>query len=288
MSCFTKRNTNKKRVIGKLLQLFKNPQKTEKKDEKKNEKKNENIVDPSCKKKAILMGLNYPNSYYELKGCVNDIKNGAQYLKENGFETKLLIDENTSKHYNVLECLNELKHSTSDVVFFHYSGHGSQTKDLNGDEEDKYDEVIFSDDDVQILDDDVNKILLSFPENKTVYLIFDCCHSASIADLHYTLSLNGKVVKVIDKNDIKTKIICISACKDYQTAADVTDNGISYGALSSVLYSILKKCKKNKIELTWRQLYVKLLREMVNKKYNQIPSISSSDPTLFDAKVDFC
>ena len=97
-------------------------------------------------KKAILVGLNYPRSHYQLNGCINDVKNGGKYLNGHGYETKILEDKDISRKYNIIEALNELKNSSQKTVFFHYSGHGTQQKDLNGDEKDGYDEVIFSKD----------------------------------------------------------------------------------------------------------------------------------------------
>ncbi len=50
----------------------------------------------------------------------------------------------------------------NDSLFFHYSGHGGQTKDLDGDEEDGYDEVIYPVDFRQaghIVDDEMHRIM---------------------------------------------------------------------------------------------------------------------------------
>ena len=237
-------------------------------------------------KSAILIGLNYPNSHYTLRGCVNDVKNGDKYLKKHGYESKFLKDEDISESYNVLEALEELKNSQNKVVFFHYSGHGTQVKDLNGDEADGKDEAVYSKNGKIITDDDINKVLDSFPEDKTVFLIFDCCHSGTIADLPYVATEHAFRLEFVEKH-FKAKIICVSGCKDFQTSADVTDMGVSYGALSSTLYDILRKTDRKKKEITWRQLYVELLLEMKKKKYSQIPQLSASDPAIFDEKVKF-
>jgi uncharacterized caspase-like protein len=54
----------------------------------------------------------------------------------------------------------------NDSLFFHYSGHGGQTKDLDGDEEDGYDEVIYPVDFRQaghIVDDEMHRIMYDHP-----------------------------------------------------------------------------------------------------------------------------
>jgi hypothetical protein len=51
---------------------------------------------------------------------------------------------------------------TNDSLFFHYSGHGGQTKDLDGDEDDGYDEVIYPVDfrtAGHIVDDEMHRIM---------------------------------------------------------------------------------------------------------------------------------
>jgi len=83
----------------------------------------------------------------------------------------------------------------NDSLFFHYSGHGGQTKDLDGDEEDGYDEVIYPVDFRQvghITDDEMHRIMVR-PLHAGVRLtaIFDSCHSGTALDLPYIYSTQG-------------------------------------------------------------------------------------------------
>jgi hypothetical protein len=83
----------------------------------------------------------------------------------------------------------------NDSLFFHYSGHGGQTPDLDGDEEDGYDEVIYPVDfrsASHIVDDEMHRIMVK-PLLPGVRLtaIFDSCHSGSALDLPYIYSTQG-------------------------------------------------------------------------------------------------
>lgn len=74
-------------------------------------------------------------------------------------------------------------------------GHGGQTKDLDGDEEDGYDEVIYPVDFRQtghIVDDEMHRIMVR-PLQAGVRLtaIFDSCHSGTALDLPYIYSTQG-------------------------------------------------------------------------------------------------
>ena len=75
------------------------------------------------------------------------------------------------------------------------TGHGGQTPDLDGDEDDGYDEVIYpSDFRVAgfIVDDEMHRIMVK-PLQAGVRLtaIFDSCHSGSALDLPYIYSTQG-------------------------------------------------------------------------------------------------
>ena len=83
----------------------------------------------------------------------------------------------------------------NDSLFFHYSGHGGQTPDLDGDEEDGYDEVIYPVDfrtAGHIVDDEMHRIMVkSLPAGVRLTAIFDSCHSGSALDLPYLYSTQG-------------------------------------------------------------------------------------------------
>ena len=76
-----------------------------------------------------------------------------------------------------------------------WAGHGGQTKDLDGDEDDGYDEVIYPVDFRQaghIVDDEMHRIMVqSLQPGVRLTAIFDSCHSGSALDLPYLYSTQG-------------------------------------------------------------------------------------------------
>lgn len=74
-------------------------------------------------------------------------------------------------------------------------GHGGQTKDLDGDEEDGYDEVIYPVDfraAGHIVDDEMHRIMVqTLQPGVRLTAIFDSCHSGSALDLPYIYSTQG-------------------------------------------------------------------------------------------------
>jgi len=101
-------------------------------------------------KKALLVGINIydPSLGSNLNGCVNDVENIRDILINYfGFDpdnVRVITDSRATK-FNILERLSWLLNGNKDgdEIVFHYSGHGSQIRDRNGDElNDGLDEIL--------------------------------------------------------------------------------------------------------------------------------------------------
>lgn len=156
-----------------------------------------NDKDPNGTKRALLIGINYTGQNGELTGCHNDVQNISGYLRKvHGFHSKdivVLMDDQhlpnrNRTHYpptrkNILEGFKNLVRVSKpgDSVFIHFSGHGGRVIDLNGDEDDGYDETLIPVDYKRaghIVDDEIYDILVR-PMSKGVLVtaLIDCCHS---------------------------------------------------------------------------------------------------------------
>ncbi|KAI9680845.1 MAG: Ca(2+)-dependent cysteine protease [Caeruleum heppii] len=176
----------------------------------------------SGRRKALLIGINYFGQRGQLRGCINDVKNMSTYLNSNfGYAREdmvILTDDQQNPmsqptKQNMLRAMHWLVKDAkpNDSLFFHYSGHGGQTKDLDGDEDDGYDEVVYPVDFRQaghIVDDELHRIMYSHLSRTTsctsnlvrvkplapgvrLTAIFDSCHSGSALDLPYIYSTQG-------------------------------------------------------------------------------------------------
>ncbi|KIY73034.1 peptidase C14 [Cylindrobasidium torrendii FP15055 ss-10] len=160
------------------------------------------------KKKALCIGINYTGTPAELKGCINDVHNIQRFLmRQCGYrqEDMVTLTDNSRNprqqptRDNILQAMQWLVRNAqpNDSLFFHYSGHGGQTRDLDGDEADGYDEVIYPVDHKRaghIVDDDMHAIMVRpLPPGCRLTAIFDSCHSGSALDLPYVYSTEGKL-----------------------------------------------------------------------------------------------
>lgn len=140
---------------------------------------------------AICIGLNQvdPKHYQgwdgQLQACENDANDLAALAKSRGFAAKTLLTRDATRAA-VLEALSGSAKTlvAGDLLLLTYSGHGGQTPDLNGDEDDVQDETwcLF---DGQLIDDELYAALSAFAAGVRVFALSDSCHSGTVLKLNF-------------------------------------------------------------------------------------------------------
>ncbi|XP_016478669.1 metacaspase-9-like [Nicotiana tabacum] len=138
------------------------------------------------KKLAVLVGCNYENTHYRLHGCHNDVLAMRDVLvnrfRFDSQHIELLMDKPGSPvmptGVNIKKALNRMvdQAETGDVLYFHFSGHGT----LIGKK--KQDEAIIPLDFNYITNVDIRKIVNRIPEGATITILSDSCHSGGLID----------------------------------------------------------------------------------------------------------
>ena len=133
-----------------------------------------NTVEPepentSSVKSALLVGINYNGTKYELNGCINDLEafNDLCSKQHNYTEIKQLRDDKSNSMPTRKNILTELekklqKAKKGDTVLFFYSGHGDYTEDKDGNEVTGYDQVLVPCDFDLIIDDELKALLTKY------------------------------------------------------------------------------------------------------------------------------
>jgi hypothetical protein len=245
-------------------------------------------------KKALLVGINYKNiKGAALNGCINDIVNTSEVLVDSfDYETKNIIqlrdDTNVASSLptraNILSILSSLVAQSSNLseLWFHYSGHGSQIRDTNGDEVDRLDEVLVPLDFQQngfIVDDEIFTIVKN-SKCKTI-LIFDSCHSGTVCDLQWNYQYtNGSILKTMTTNKMITNpnVFCFSGCKDPETSADAysREKQMGVGAFTD---TFLRCLRANRMNVDILKLYSDICVAIKQSGFTQSPSFSCSSPS---------
>lgn len=247
---------------------------------------------------ALLIGINYRGTESELSGCINDINNTKDILKTvYNYEEKniiILTDDTEIKptSNNITVQLYDLAFRTKkeDIkeIWISYSGHGSYVTDTNKDEDDGKDECLVPLDYKKngLITDDMLNHIFSFIDPKiSVIVVVDSCHSETILDLQYRYISGDKNVVENKNNKIKSNVVLISGCRDFETSADAynINNSKEYsGAMTSAFLETLNKF--NYTITCWN-----LLKEMrlflKQRKFTQIPQLCSTtqinNSTLF-------
>jgi len=242
-------------------------------------------------KRALLIGCNYTATpSVKLAGCIADVVNmrntlidayGWQdaniYMLRDDYSNRLPTKANIVYYLTQLIAMS----SATDLLWVHYSGHGTQVKSVDSDEPDKFDECIVPCDYTTsgvITDNEIYAILKN--AKCKIMLLFDSCNSGTGCDLQYSINYNGGVMTRSVNNSkliANTNIVMISGCRDSQTSADAYDNmaKLNVGAFTQTLLETLRANDHNIDLLT---LYSKLCANLRAYGFTQIPVLSSSVP----------
>mmetsp|Transcript_32212 Transcript_32212/g.57752 ORF Transcript_32212/g.57752 Transcript_32212/m.57752 type:complete len:911 (-) Transcript_32212:95-2827(-) len=159
-------------------------------------------------KKALCVGINYPNQQYQLFGCVNDCLDWERVLKETFEfeETRVLIDQNPDGSMITAETQVPNKANIlaqlggwlcagvqpGDVLVFVFAGHGCQVRTGYG----QVDEALVPEDYLSrdasgnqnlVMDDEVQALFARLPAGCMLTVILDCCSSSHMLDVPTSL-----------------------------------------------------------------------------------------------------
>lgn len=253
-------------------------------------------------RRAVLIGCNYASMpAIQLSGCINDVVNVRNTLIDaygySDANIYVLRDDDNRRMPRKAAILNLLNQivaisKSTDMLWVHYSGHGTQIRDTNGDEVDGFDECIVPCDYNTagvITDDELHNI---FKNAKCRMMIcLDSCHSGSGCDLQYHVNYsNGTPVRGVNARArpiANPNLIMISGCRDEQTSADaydtVSQRGV--GAFTQTLLETLRSCDHN---ISILPLYSRVCLALKMYGFTQIPVLSSSStsPTFQFARVN--
>lgn len=240
-------------------------------------------------KRALLVGISDygndkedPNKWANISGA-NDVMLLSPLFEEQGYSVTRLVDGQAT-HAGITEALGKLVRVSKegDLVYVHFSMHGQPFEDLNGDEDDGWDEALIPVDaqmlyaegsyegDKHLLDDELeahfNNLRKKLGPTGQLFVILDACHSGTASrgdDDHVRgtregFTRSGKVYtpdRTVETNDYFTvataegqsPVTFIEACRSYQVNREVrdVDTNTWYGSLS---YYIAQAMKDNAID----------------------------------------
>lgn len=284
----------------------------------------------SSEKKALLIGIgNYPESgHWPQINSANDIVIIKAALINQGFkeENILTLTEADATKKNILEEINTVwfnKLKPTDIAYFHFSGHGQQMADQDGDEIDGLDECIVPYDspkdfkagvyegDKLITDDEIRdafiKIRQKLGDHGHLIVVLDACHSGTgtrgnplargtteIMASKSFLEANSQRIttKENDKmnNDMAANSTKLAPMVSFFGSAQnqlnyeyTNDKGEHYGSLSFAMSKLLSQTKPDE---SYRGLFDKIKVEMSTIAPMQQPQAEGDlDMEVLDGKA---
>lgn len=266
------------------------------------------------KKRALLVGINYPGTTYTLRGCVNDVMAMKDVLQNHfGFSDITMLTDKEATTAAMLDGLEALVKDAApgDILYFHYSGHGSQYPNQAGDDDepDGLDEIICPVDlnwrDKMIRDDDLHRIFNKVPAGVNLTVTLDCCHSGSALDQENQYQPLGpgvarditeekggrylpppaEVMMLVEARDLsfnKPRMVSrdlnqtgllLSGCQSTQTSADAFIGGKYMGACTYYLIDVLTS---KKYDVDYKSLVDELNNRIASHGFTQRPELNGS------------
>lgn len=258
---------------------------------------------------ALLIGIDdYSTTpFRSLKGAVNDINLIRDVLeKHHGFKPEhitVLLNEKAT-HLGIRDAFRALgaQAEPGDLIYIHYSGHGSSACDLNGDEgndgldstwvpygsrsevRDAYDSkdcdltikrgVVSDEVDLNqydILDDELNQWVAALNAvTENVVFVSDSCHSGTVSKSFELLPTRGVVndYRAYPQASVSAPLegVRISACRDDEKAGEFRDGNRVHGMFSWFWAKALAEAEAG---LSWHDL-VKRASAFIGYEYGGI------------------
>lgn len=230
------------------------------------------------RKRAFLVGISHYDTsltgyqWNNING-VEDVNLLNPILKNQGFITTTLLDDQATFD-NIVSQIVKFTNKTKkgDIVYLHFSAHGQPVEDLNGDEEDGWDESIvpidaykiykkgFYEGQKHLTDDLLNKYVKKLREkigtSGFLYVVIDACHAGTasrtndetIRGTHVGFTYNNKVFKPstnkkshyqIETSAKQSNVLFIEACRPDQVNTEIKVDGKRFGPLSYNIAQIL-------------------------------------------------
>ena len=208
--------------------------------------------------RALCVGINrYPTA--PLAGCVADAQEWQATFKQLGFtDVATLIDQQATRY----AISNQLTHLITesrlgDVVAFQFAGHGTQLRDLDGDEASGdspgQDEALCPIDFAEghfLIDDDLAQIFNRIPDGVNVTCFTDCCHSGTITRLAIGTPLG---LGAADAGDLRARFLPATAEMEEAHAAFRAslppDGAGSRGAYDAAREVLFCACRSREVAL---------------------------------------
>ena len=261
------------------------------------------IAGNAQRKRAFMVGVSHYDTtltgyqWNNING-VEDINLLTPVLKKQGFNLTTLIDDQAT-HQNITSQLTTFTNKTKkgDIVYLHFSTHGQPVEDIDGDEDDGWDEAIVPIDayklykkgiyegEKHLLDDQLNtyikKLRAKIGPTGFLYVVIDACHAGTssrandetVRGTKVGFTYNNKVFKPspqkkshykIEASSKMSNVMYLEACRPEQINMEIKVKDKRYGPLS---YNIAQALRAKPLSANANEFLNNVKASIMNSGY---------------------
>lgn len=276
------------------------------------------IVNAQNKQAIIIAIAEYPSeSGWSSISSDKDVELLMPVYEAQGFQNPVVVRDKAASKDGILSAMRNFRDrcKPGDIVLVHYSGHGQQIADNNGDEPDGLDEALVAwgapaeyytgyNGEKHLRDDEFNELLLDIRgkigSKGNMLVVVDACHSGTISrgvgkkrggkaplvPPGYQINAakredgSGYAAKTRGQAQTIAPMVLISASSfDEENSETFDERGVGIGSLSYAMAKSLSKVGEN---YSYRSLFADVLGVMNEKVPQQTPMVEGDvDYALF-------
>ncbi len=250
---------------------------------------------------AFIAGVNkyakHPNA--TLNGCVNDVETYRyhliNYYKFHPDNIRVLTDYRAEED-NIVEHMEWLVAHENSILVCTFSGHGSTTRDRNGDElKGNMDQFLCGTDmnwdNPKLLDDNIGEIFDKLPLSSKLTFFVDACHSESMSrsflnpfikrkhptkirylrpprDIEFRSESTRLPTQRIGGRATPLNHTIVAGCDYNSTSADAYINGKYQGAFTAYIAKYLRSGN------TWPEHFPSFIKDLKRAGFDQHPHVN--------------
>ena len=221
-------------------------------------------------RRALVIGIGEQNdaSWAKINGD-KDVPYVQQMLRNAGYTDVRTLTNKQATKASIVAAFKRLaaKCKTGDMVYVQFSGHGQLVTDVNGDEQDGWDEAWIPYDaylkygkkdngEKHLIDDEINSLLTGIRykigDSGKLLVVVDACHSGDSSrgdEDEVVRGVKDEFVIPIKKKGKSVKAperwITLSACKDFQLNQEMKTPKVG-----KLTYALYMTAQKGKVSLT--------------------------------------
>ncbi|MEI6507751.1 MAG: caspase family protein [Bacteroidota bacterium] len=276
------------------------------------------------RKIALIIAISdYPEySGWAKLSCFKDVEFIKPALEHQGFNQIEILTDSDATHTGIVNAMKKMTMYSrpGDIVYIHYSGHGQQIFDDNGDEPDGLDEAFVAygapsdyyegyKGEKHLRDDEFGQLIydirLKLGKTGSMLVVADACHSGTMSrgigkkrggkapmiPPGYKVNSSTQNGSGLMAAELKTRgqgvspspmVLYSASSFDEENSETLDEKGDGIGSLSFAVTKALSKCGK---DYSYRSLFADVLSIMNDKVPQQTPMIEGDqDISLFGGK----